>query len=198
MSHSVIIIIHLQYHLLLVLNHLELQTIQFKLRIIQKALYRKKNTLNSNFSKFRCTGDENNIDAWSDRLCVLNNICYNVQIQRFEYFRRLRNPKLPLFYDSKRGMLTEFSNNKDGTGFLSLTSRGAHSWAPFIVDQSCPSTNVTWLSNLHTLWRGYFDDTNFGHLVWEDMGSISYSLDRMNEFDDQLMIMHANEVSKKF
>jgi hypothetical protein len=151
---------------------------------------------NNSFSKFRCSGDENDIDAWPDRLCVFNNICYNVKMQQFEYYRRLRSTKLPLFYDSVRGMLTEFSIKRDGHGFLSLTSRGGLPWAPFIIDEACPSANVTWLTNLHTLWREYYDDSNFGHIVWEDIGSIFYSLERMNEFDEQLVVMHITPVSK--
>ncbi len=149
-----------------------------------------------NFSKFRCTGDENNINAWPERLCVFNNICYNVKMQQFEYYRRLRSPKFPLFYDSSRGMLSEFIIKQNGRHFLSLTSRGGESWAPMVVDNACPSVNVTWLTNLHTLWREYFDDNNFGHLVWEDIGSIFYSLERMNEFDEQFVVMHVTPVSK--
>ncbi len=119
----------------------------------------------SDFSKFRCTGDENNINTWPDRLCVFNNICYNVKMRQFEYYRRLRNPKFPLFFDSIQGMLSDFSIKRDGKGFLSLILRGGQSWAPFIIEQACPTVNVTWLTNLHTLWKKYFQDNNFGHLV---------------------------------
>jgi hypothetical protein len=92
-------------------------------------------------------------------------------------------------------MLSEFSIDRNGQGFLSLTSRGGRSWAPYVVDQACPSVNVTWLTNLHTLWQKYFNDNNFGHIVWEDIGSIFYSLERMNEYDKQLVIMHVTPVS---
>ena len=145
----------------------------------------------SKYSKFRCTGDENNINAWQNRLCIFNNICYNVKKDQFEYYRRLRKSQSPLFYDSKLGMLQDFGNK-----FLSLTLRGGQPWSPVVVNQSCPQTNITWLSNLHTLWRPYFGGDNFGHTVWEDFGSIHYSLQRMNEFDDQLMIMHTNKVPR--
>lgn len=150
----------------------------------------------SNFSRFRCTGDENNIDTWPERLCVFNNICYNMKLQQFEYYRRLRSPKYPLFYDSTRGMLSDFSIKRKGHGFLSITSRGNEPWTPVIVDQTYPSTNVTWLTNLHTLWRERFNDNNFGHRVWEDIGSIFYSLERMNVFDKHLVVMHVTPVSK--
>ena len=170
---------------------------------IQNAQYTMHNSkrLNAtnktrNFSKFRCTGDENNINAWPERLCVFNNICYNVKIQQFEYYRRFRSPKFPLFYDSIRGMLSEFRIKQNKSNFLSLTSRGGESWAPMVVDNACPSVNVTWLTNLHTLWREYHDDYNFGHVVWEDIGSIFYSLERMNEFDEQFMVMHVTPVSE--
>jgi hypothetical protein len=93
-------------------------------------------------------------------------------------------------------MLSEFSIKQDGHDFLSLTSRGGESWAPFVIEQSCPSTNVTWLTDLHILWREYFGDINPGHIVWEDIGSIFYSLERMNEFDEPIVIMHATPVSE--
>jgi hypothetical protein len=91
-------------------------------------------------------------------------------------------------------MLSEFSITRNGRRFLSLTSRAGQSWAPFIVDQACPSTNVTWLTNLHTLWREYADDYNFGHVVWEDIGSIFYALERMNKFDEHLVVMHVTPI----
>ena len=167
-------------------------------RSVSESMYNSKRIISknkiNNFSKFRCTGDENNIDTWPDRLCVFNNICYNLKAEQFEYYRRVRTPKFPLFYDSKRGMLTEFTGSN---GFVLLTSRGGHAWTPTIIDQPCPSTDVAWLTNLHTIWKEYFGDDNFGHVVSEDMGSISYSLDRMNEQDEQLVVMHVNEVSNQ-
>ena len=147
------------------------------------------------FSKFKCTGDENNINAWYDRLCVFYNICYNVQMQHFEYYRPFRIPTLPLFYDSTLGMLSEFKTGENDYGFLSLTSRGGQPWAPVVVDHANPSTNVKWLINMHTLWKERFEDNNFGHIVWEDIGSIFYSLERMNEFDKQLVVMHVTPIS---
>lgn len=149
----------------------------------------------SNFSRFRCTGDENNIDAWSDRLCVFYNICYNVRLQQFEYYRRFRTPTLPLFFDSARGMLYKFKTGQDRRGFLSLASRGGLPWTPIILNRHKPSTNVKWITSIHTLWNEFFNDNNFGHLVWEDIGSIYYSLERMNEFDEDLVVMHVNPIS---
>ena len=51
--------------------------------------------------------------------------------------------------------LQNFSPKKDGHGFVSLQTRDRKSWAPYVVDKPCPSSdeNVTWLSNLHTLWQ---------------------------------------------
>lgn len=114
------------------------------------------------YSTFRCIGDENNIDAFADRLCIFHSLCYNTDQDRFEYYRRYRRPKLPIFFDSIRGMLTEFSLNNDGHGFIALQSRGRESWAPYIVESSYPSAkpNVTWLWDLHTLWQVNYNVIN--------------------------------------
>ncbi|CAF1338655.1 unnamed protein product [Didymodactylos carnosus] len=141
------------------------------------------------YSKFRCTGHENNIDSWIQRLCVFNHICYNTNLQRYEYFRRADRKK-PVFFDSGKGMLTDF-----GQKFLSLSIIGGSPWAPFVVDEALPTANITLLNRLHTLWQNYFPN-NVGHLLWEEFGTIHYSMERMNELDTRSVVMHWSPISK--
>ncbi|CAF4285186.1 unnamed protein product, partial [Rotaria sordida] len=42
---------------------------------------------------------------------------------------------------------------------------------------------MTRLDRLHTLWTHALADSNIGHGLWEEFGSISYSIQRLNEFD---------------
>ncbi|CAF0858451.1 unnamed protein product [Didymodactylos carnosus] len=102
------------------------------------------------YSKFRCTGDLNNIDAWQDRLCIFNNICYNRNKRQFQYYRRDKTK--PLFFDGVKGMLYDFSiYNNFGRGFVSvgIAYDPAFSWAPFAIEQPYPQEDFIQLANLH-------------------------------------------------
>ena len=67
-----------------------------------------KRNISHRISKFRCTGSENDIEAWVDRLCVFYHICYNWDVDRFYYFRHPESNPKPFFYDSTKGMLFQF------------------------------------------------------------------------------------------
>ena len=145
-------------------------------------------------SKFRCTGSENDINAWQDRLCIFYNTCYNKDTGRFHYFKStLRGPK-PLFYDAAKGMIFEFTGNGRGEPFLSLASRGNMPWAPVIVNEMYPTTNFTRLHPLHSLMMITFGTGNIAHGLWEDLGSISYGMERMSVVDPDLVIMHYGKI----
>ena len=146
------------------------------------------------FSKFRCTGSENDIGASEGRLCVFNNICYHRNTRRFHYFRLAQSEKKPLFYDSAKGMLYQFSANNDGAGFLSLSSGGGTAWAPIIPNEYYPTKDFTTLHQLHSLTQNRFADSNIAHGLWEDLGSISYSMERMGVVDRKLVIMHFDPI----
>lgn len=148
------------------------------------------------FSKFQCTGQENNIESWHDRLCIFRNICYNNDAHRFEYFRFSQKRIKPIFYDSSKGMLFQFSKHNDSYGFLSLTVGGGTPWTPVIVNETYPAKNIITLSHLHTLMRKRYADTAIGHALWEEFGSISYSMERLNIVDRKLVIMHLGAIPK--
>ncbi|CAF1157411.1 unnamed protein product [Adineta steineri] len=146
-------------------------------------------------SKFRCTGDENVIDAWKDRLCVFYNTCYNKNTNQFYYFRFAQNKPKPLFYDSAKGMLYDFNIYRKHNAFVSLSSGGQTPWVPIIVNQTYPTKNFTRLHNLHSLMKTRYASGNLGHGLWEDLGSIAYSMERMNIVDRKLIIMHLDEIA---
>lgn len=150
---------------------------------------------NEKFSKFVCSGSENNIQMWPDRLCIFYDICYNRDTDHFYYFRSAQRKPKPLFYDSAKGMLFQFSESNDGVGFLSLSADGNAPWAPVIINTSYPERNFTRLHQLHSLTKYRFAEGNIGHGLWEDLGSISYSMDRMNVADRKLVIMYLGEVA---
>ncbi|CAF3689150.1 unnamed protein product [Adineta steineri] len=148
------------------------------------------------FSKFQCTGSENNIEEWEERLCIFYNTCYNVDTGRFHYFRTTQRKSKPIFYDSKRRMIYEFGNKDGINNFVSLASRGSAPWSPISVSEPYPSKNFTRLHDLHNLMQSTFASDNIAHGLWEDLGSISYSLDRMSITDPNLVIMHLNNIPK--
>ncbi|CAF3006944.1 unnamed protein product [Rotaria sp. Silwood2] len=53
---------------------------------------------------------------------------------------------------------------------------------------------MTRLSRLHTVWADALGASNIGHGLWEELGSISYSMERLNEFDPELVIMHEGNI----
>ena len=145
-------------------------------------------------SKFRCTGSENDIEAWADRLCVLYHICYDLNIGRFYYFGLPGSKRKPIFYDAAKRMLFQFGKNNGSAKFLSLMSGGGLPWGPIISNEMYPVTNVTRLYRLHSLMKTRFADNSIAHGLWEDLGSVSYSMDRMNIFDQKLVIMHLGNI----
>lgn len=151
--------------------------------------------IHEKISKFRCTASENNIQIWQDRLCIFQNTCYNKDTGYFYYFQPTQGNTKPVFYDSAKRMLFQFSENNDGAGFLSLSTGASASWAPIVTNESYPMKSYTRLRQLHTLMKYYFAEGNIGHGLWEDLGSISYSMDRMNVADRKLVIMHLGKIS---
>ncbi|CAF1225483.1 unnamed protein product [Didymodactylos carnosus] len=169
-----------------------------KLPQISIPYFRSRLNSSRRYSKFRCAGNDNHLRSWQQRVCVFNNICYNVNNQHFEYYRYPQIQPKPVFFDAAKRMLTEFSPNGDGKGFvlysISRTPRWVFTWAPFMIDTAVPTENVTRLSNLHTLWKVSTNDYNIGHMIWEDFFMIYYAMERMQEFDDSIVIMHADKI----
>ncbi|UJR34019.1 hypothetical protein I4U23_021433 [Adineta vaga] len=155
--------------------------------------YLQQNT-SQYFSKFTCTGNENDYGAWKERLCVFYNVCYNKIGSRFDYFRLPQTKPKPLFYDSSKGMLYQFGIDGKPSPFVSLMVGGDTSWAPYITDETYPTKNLTRLQQIHTLTQTRFASGSIGHGLWEDLGSISYSMDRLNIKDRNLIIMHYNKI----
>ncbi|CAF1532815.1 unnamed protein product [Adineta steineri] len=90
-------------------------------------------------------------------------------------------------------MMYGFGNNKDGIkNFVSLASRGEAPWS--LIDGRYPLENFTKLHNLHNLMQNTFGSANIGHGLWEDLGSISYSMDRMSITDQNLVIMDSTKI----
>jgi hypothetical protein len=146
------------------------------------------------FSKFRCTGPENNIESWQYRLCVFCNVCYNNDDHRFYYFRFPKTEAKPIFYDSTQGMLFQFGKNNDSFGFLSLSPDGATPWTPVIANETYPIKNFVSLHQLHTILKNNYGSSNIAHGLWEEFGSVSYSMERMNVISRKLVIMHVGQI----
>ena len=111
---------------------------------------RINNQSNQKYSKFRCTGDMNNIESWKERLCLFNHVCYARHKKQFQYYRR--DATKPLFFDGVKKILYDFSTrNKSGQGFVAigLAHDSTFSWAPYVVDHPYPTKNLTQLTNLH-------------------------------------------------
>ncbi|CAF0846271.1 unnamed protein product [Adineta steineri] len=91
-------------------------------------------------------------------------------------------------------MIYGFSNKDGIKNFVSLASRGEAPWS--LIDGLYPSKNFTRLHHLHNLMQSTFAFQNIAHGLWKDLGSISYSMDRMSITDQNLVIMHLNKIPK--
>lgn len=156
-------------------------------------LYFRRNK-DRRFSKFRCSGSQNDIKAWEDRLCLFYNTCYNQETGRFYYFRFPSNKTKPIFYDSRQRMLFEFSANKNEIKFVALANRGNTPWGPIVTGEAYPTSDFVKLRKLHYLMQTSLGADNIAHGLWEDLGSISYSMERMNIVDHNIIIMHLGSI----
>ncbi|CAF0869049.1 unnamed protein product [Adineta steineri] len=87
-------------------------------------------------------------------------------------------------------MIYEFGKHNGIINLLSLSSGGSIPWSPLTVNETYPTKNITKLKNLHSLIQDRFAQVSIGHGLWEDSGSISYSIERLNIFDTNFVIMH--------
>jgi hypothetical protein len=193
---------YLPFHLLMKLMDLTHVDYRHRLSVETRSLKRigivystQSRNKNERSSKFRCVGRENDIAAPWDRLCVFNDICYSVQENRFEFYPNPHTFLKPIFFDKAKGMLTQFSEKQDGQGFVTITHpRAKATWAPFVMNTTYPSVSVTRLTRLHALWKESVTDYNIGHMIWEDFGQLFYSMERMHEFDEEMVVMHATQI----
>ncbi|KAJ3028263.1 UNVERIFIED_CONTAM: hypothetical protein HDU68_002070 [Siphonaria sp. JEL0065] len=160
------------------------------------------------FSHFRCAGDDNDIDRRGERICVFENVCYNLQHKQWNYFVRPDTQRKPILFDMYRGERFDFW--EEGLGFVALSgfTQGSTDWAPIVQTMPSPayvspSTTIT-LQNLHAIFHLAVHDDNLGHLLWEEMGMLWYSMIRLNAYSTDLIAMHAvnplpdRKLNKKF
>lgn len=152
------------------------------------------------YSKFRCSGDENHVDGYVERLCVFENVCYDRETDSFKFYTRKSASPRPVLFESKLGELYNFTHNNHG--FVALTqlfwaadlTNYDHSFAPQIIMGELPvnvSPNSTLrLSPLHVLWSTWASDDNLGHLLWEEIAGIWYAMIRMNVLSTNVTAMH--------
>ncbi|KAJ3149611.1 hypothetical protein HDU89_003664 [Geranomyces variabilis] len=74
-------------------------------------------TLNS---RFRCFGDENLIQEFTERACVFENVCYNMPSGQFRFYRRPDSVPKPLFFDEVERELFEFHSKVSPAGLLGV------------------------------------------------------------------------------
>jgi hypothetical protein len=106
------------------------------------------------YSKFRCVGNDNSKDNYQDRACVFMNVCYDKQDHLFKFYRHTPRPVLA---DSWDGYLHNF-RQKDNTSFVRLTYFDGQAWAPEVVQDAMPTTDVVLHSKLHVLFRHWIPE----------------------------------------
>ncbi|KAJ3071048.1 hypothetical protein HDU98_005899 [Podochytrium sp. JEL0797] len=160
------------------------------------------------FSKFRCAGNEKSIDARRERVCVFENVCYNLGTKDWAYYIRPDSSRKPILFDQSRGERFDFWD--EGLGFVALSgfTQGLTDWGPKVHASVSPAItspdSTKTLTSLHALFHLAVHDDNLGHLLWEEMGALWYDMIRLNAFSTDLVAMHALEplpdrkLNKKF
>ncbi|ORY43480.1 hypothetical protein BCR33DRAFT_262263 [Rhizoclosmatium globosum] len=151
------------------------------------------------YSHMRCTGDEKSINGRRERICTFENVCYNTAAKEWNYFVRPDSPRKAILYDEQYGERYEFWEKEMyefPLGFLPLSgfSHGSTDFGFEIKQAQSPAvtdpSNTAILTNLHALFHLAVHDDNLGHLLWEEMGMLWYSMIRMNSYSDDMMPLH--------
>ncbi|KAJ3143138.1 hypothetical protein HK100_008257 [Physocladia obscura] len=147
------------------------------------------------FSHFRCLGDDNNIDGRGERACIFENVCYDLSKKEWAYHVRPDTPRKPILFDSSRGLQYDFWH--EGLGFIGLSgfTQGGTDWGPTIYQSQSPAVtspaNTLIMEKMHAIFHLAVHDDNLGHLLWEEMGALWYSMIRLNAYSTDLIAMHA-------
>ncbi|ORY49772.1 hypothetical protein BCR33DRAFT_713392 [Rhizoclosmatium globosum] len=160
-------------------------------------------------SHFSCLGNDNSIEGFRERICVFSNVCYRYNEDKWIYHsKKLVNPDNPnqfkdptTLFDSKYGERTSFIEGDHGFVALHQTTdwwvNRENTWGPEIEFSSLPihtsPANTLTLSPLHSVFAFWADDDNLGHLLWEEMATLFYSMHRMSVTTDSLVAMHYPE-----
>ncbi|KAI8852262.1 hypothetical protein BC829DRAFT_385543 [Chytridium lagenaria] len=151
------------------------------------------------YSKFRCSGNDNDVDGYPERVCVFEHICHNVKSKEFTFHARENNLLDLFFFESKLGEMTDFYHEDHGFVavkqlFFAAVQTPWDTFAPKIVKEKSPvfihPKETTRVGPLHVLWSTWAEDDNLGHLLWEEMASIWYSMIRMNVLSENVTAMH--------
>ncbi|KAJ3411854.1 hypothetical protein HDV05_001643 [Chytridiales sp. JEL 0842] len=158
------------------------------------------------YSRFRCVGDDNRVEAHQERICVFENMCYRMSTGVYEFYQPKEGPTSPILYDSKRGERHSFED--DGHGFVALwqtldifQATKENSFAPVIVKGVSPAAasgsenpegvnSRIIMEKFHVLYSHWAPDDNLGHFLWEELGGIYYAMLRLNIYSDDFIPMH--------
>ncbi|KAI9340408.1 hypothetical protein DFJ73DRAFT_762619 [Zopfochytrium polystomum] len=142
------------------------------------------------FSHFRCFGDENSVEGYTERGCSFENVCYNLESRTIQFYRRPGIPPRPVLFDAVKGERYQFED--EGHGFVNLQLW--ESFGPIMVDNICPAAatpdSTLVLTQPHFLWSNWARDDNLGHVLWEEISTIWYTMIRLNAFDPKVVAMH--------
>ncbi|KAJ3006621.1 hypothetical protein HKX48_009549 [Thoreauomyces humboldtii] len=143
------------------------------------------------YSKFRCFGDENLIQEFTERACVFENICYNLPSGQFRFYRRPNSVPKPLFFDEVERELFDFHSKVGTAGLVAIlhdTPISQGTWSPTVHPGAYPNSGapekVVTLKGLHMLFATWPPDDNLGHLLWEDLLGAFAATVRLNIRDD--------------
>lgn len=142
-------------------------------------------------SFFRCFGNEKNELDMQGRGCWFENLCYHPQHDLL-YYQPVRQPILwnertgPVYtFGTAFVPLTQFDHQGRGNTFapkvVSLLPEEMHPDDLFLAEALSIWSRANWSRHdvIHLLWKPWsVIDANLGHLLWEEMGSLFYTMER--------------------
>ncbi|KAJ3217117.1 hypothetical protein HDU67_008494 [Dinochytrium kinnereticum] len=159
---------------------------------------KRKEPESRQYSKFRCSGNDNDIDGYVERVCVFENVCFDTDSKAFHFYQREDRPARPVLFESRLGEMTNFHHEDHGFVavkqlFWAAVASEHDTFAPKIIrgksPAAKPNSTVT-LAPLHVLWSTWAQDDNLGHLLWEELAGIWYGMIRMNVLSENVTAMH--------
>ncbi|KAJ3097344.1 hypothetical protein HDU97_004922 [Phlyctochytrium planicorne] len=169
------------------------------IRINHPMIAHKEPTKSGKYSKFRCSGDDNDIDGYVERVCVFEHICYDRNQNEFQFYQRDTEEDRTILFEARMGEVKDFRHKDHGFVavkqlFFAAVATEWDTFAPNLVKGESPITkypdSTTVLAPVHVLWSTWAQDDNLGHVLWEEMAGIWFAMVRMNVIRDDVVAMH--------
>lgn len=152
----------------------------FKTNHAQKVMLQKARI--KKYSSHKCIGGLNDARKNAERTCRFDNLC--VTNGKFFYYEKRKHP---IIFDASRGIQYEFNVEEIPFALYRTHKDKGLVFKPSTVIGEIPAHAIR-ANGTFALWKAWDIPFNFGHLVWEDIGTLYYTQRRLEgsmDYDTQ-------------